>query len=91
MASLIGKHNLIETIYGTTKAEQEFSSLITNRAQVELCSREYTAVDQTALEAQMIEYDNFGNNPLHFAFRTKKRNTIDLMIRAGYGEIDHRN
>lgn len=74
-----------------TKAEQEFSTLITNRAQVELCSREYTAVDQTALEAQMIEYDNFGNNPLHFAFRTKKRNTIDLMIRAGYGEIDHRN
>ena len=39
----------------------------------------------------MIEYDNFGNNPLHFAFRTKKRNTIDLIIRAGYGEIDHRN
>ena len=39
----------------------------------------------------MLECDNFGNNALHFAFRTKKHATIDLIIRAGYGEIDHRN
>ena len=39
----------------------------------------------------MLECDNQGNNALHFAFRTKKPNTIDLIIRAGYGELDHRN
>jgi len=39
----------------------------------------------------MLECDNFGNNALHFAFRTKKPATIDLIIRAGYGDIDHRN
>ena len=39
----------------------------------------------------MIESDDFGNNPLHFAFRTKKPATVELMIRAGYGELEHRN
>ena len=39
----------------------------------------------------MIEQDSFGNNALHFAFRTKKPPTVDLIIRAGYGDIDHRN
>ena len=39
----------------------------------------------------MLECDNFGNNALHFAFRTKKPSTVDLIIRAGYGDIDHRN
>jgi len=39
----------------------------------------------------MLECDNFGNNALHFAFRSKKSATIDLMIRAGFGDIDHRN
>jgi hypothetical protein len=39
----------------------------------------------------MLECDNFGNNPLHFAFRSKNPTTVDLIIRAGYGDIDHRN
>ena len=39
----------------------------------------------------MLECDRMGNNPLHFAFRTKRVNTLDLIIRAGYGDIDHRN
>ena len=39
----------------------------------------------------MLECDNFGNNALHFAFRTKRVNSLDLVIRAGYGDIDHRN
>ena len=39
----------------------------------------------------MLECDEFGNNPLHFAFRTKRVNTLDLIIRAGYGDIDKRN
>ena len=39
----------------------------------------------------MLECDNFGNNPLHFAFRSRKTTTVDLIIRAGYGELDHRN
>ena len=43
------------------------------------------------LEDQMIKSDNFGNNAMHFAFRSKKPHTIDLIIRAGFGEIDHRN
>ena len=44
-----------------------------------------------ALDNQMLEEDDFGNNPLHFAFRSKKPATIELIIRAGYGDIDHRN
>lgn len=39
----------------------------------------------------MLLCDKMGNNPLHFAFRTKRVNTLDLIIRAGYGEIDQRN
>ena len=39
----------------------------------------------------MLECDSMGNNALHFAFRTKRVNTLDLIIRAGYGDIDHRN
>ena len=39
----------------------------------------------------MLETDDFGNNALHLAFRTKKAPTIDLIIRAGYGDIDFRN
>jgi len=39
----------------------------------------------------MLECDNFGNNALHFAFRTKRAETLELVIRAGYGDIDHRN
>lgn len=39
----------------------------------------------------MLECDDAGNNALHFAFRTKHVNTLDLIIRAGYGDIDHRN
>ena len=39
----------------------------------------------------MIESDDFGNNPLHFAFRSKKPATVDLIIRAGYGDLEHRN
>ena len=39
----------------------------------------------------MLECDDFGNNALHFAFRSKKHSTVDLIIRAGYGDIDHRN
>lgn len=40
---------------------------------------------------QMLETDDFGNNPLHFAFRTKKPASVELLIRAGYGDIDFRN
>ena len=43
------------------------------------------------LENQMLECDDFGNNALHFAFRSKKHVTVDLIIRAGFGDIDHRN
>ena len=39
----------------------------------------------------MLECDDAGNNALHFAFRTKHVSTLDLIIRAGYGDIDHRN
>ena len=39
----------------------------------------------------MLSTDDIGNNPLHFAFRSKKPATIDLVIRAGFGELDHRN
>ena len=39
----------------------------------------------------MLSTDDVGNNPLHFAFRSKKPATIDLVIRAGFGELDHRN
>ena len=39
----------------------------------------------------MLATDFQGNNPLHFAFRSKKPDTIDLIIRAGFGELDHRN
>ena len=43
------------------------------------------------LEDQMIKPEPFGNNAMHFAFRSKKPPTIDLIIRAGFGDIDHRN
>ena len=43
------------------------------------------------LEDQMIKPDLFGNNAMHLAFRSKKPQTIDLIIRAGFGDIDHRN
>ena len=39
----------------------------------------------------MLECDDFGNNALHLAFRAKKFATIDLIIRAGFGDLDHRN
>ena len=39
----------------------------------------------------MIKPEPFGNNAMHFAFRSKKPQTIDLIIRAGFGDIDHRN
>ncbi len=39
----------------------------------------------------MLSTDDIGNNPLHFAFRSKKPSTIDLIIRAGFGELDARN
>lgn len=39
----------------------------------------------------MLSTDRVGNNPLHFAFRSKKPFTIELMIRAGFGELDARN
>ena len=39
----------------------------------------------------MLSNDLQGNNALHFAFRSKKPDTIDLIIRAGFGELDHRN
>lgn len=39
----------------------------------------------------MLSSDLIGNNALHFAFRSKKPSTIDLVIRAGFGELDHRN
>ena len=59
---------------------------------MEICSREYVyEQDEALLEAEMLQCDNFGNNALHFAFRTKKPGTVDLIIRAGYGDIDHRN
>ena len=63
-----------------------------NIAQVEICGRRYVyEKDQVYLENQMLESDNFGNSPLHFAFRTRKTHTVDLIIRAGYGDLDHRN
>ena len=43
------------------------------------------------LEDQMLKTDFFGNNAMHLAFRSKKPKTIDLIIRAGFGDIDHRN
>ena len=39
----------------------------------------------------MIMPDKMGNNAMHFAFRSKKPHTIDLIIRAGFGDIDFRN
>ena len=39
----------------------------------------------------MLSTDSIGNNPLHFAFRSKKPDTVDLLIRGGFGELDHRN
>ena len=65
---------------------------VSNRAQVEICSRQFIyQFDQDFLEEQMLSNDWEGNNPLHFAFRSKKPDTIDLIIRAGFGELDHRN
>ena len=65
---------------------------VSNRAQVEICSRQFIyQFDQDFLEEQMLSNDLEGNNPLHFAFRSKKPDTIDLIIRAGFGELDHRN
>ena len=39
----------------------------------------------------MLMEDKMGNNALHFAFRTKRVNSLDLIIKAGFGDIDHRN
>ena len=48
-------------------------------------------MDEDYLENQMLDVDDYGNNALHFAFRTKKPSTIDLIIKAGYGALDQRN
>lgn len=70
----------------------EMASTVSNRAQFELVSREFLyEKDQDYLDRQMLETDSFGNNPLHFAFRSKKPTTIELIIRGGFGDIDHRN
>lgn len=39
----------------------------------------------------MLSCDSIGNNPLHFAFRSRKPVTVDLIIRSGFGELDARN
>ena len=92
MASLIGKHKpTAPSLTYLSMEDQDFCNFITNRAQIEICSREYFYKDQELLEAQMMETDKHGNNALHFAFRTKKHHSIDLIIRAGFGDIDHRN
>ena len=91
MATLIGKMAQLKGQDYENAAKQELCKLITNRAQIEICCRQYFYKDMEFLENQMLECDDFGNNALHFAFRTKKAPTIDLIIRAGYGDIDHRN
>lgn len=39
----------------------------------------------------MLSRDTIGNNPLHFAFRSRKPATVELMIRAGFGDLEERN
>ena len=47
--------------------------------------------NQPYLEAQMLSTDSIGNNPLHYAFRSRKPATAEFMIRAGYGDLEERN
>ena len=92
MASLLGKHCPMKPGNSQTADEKLFSATVNNRAQVEICSREYEyEADKEMLEDQMLKTDFFGNNAMHLAFRSKKPKTIDLIIRAGFGDIDHRN
>lgn len=92
MASLIGKQKEGLDISHIPYHFRKIAEKISNRSQLCIVSREYTyEKDQDSLDMQMLETDNFGNNPLHFAFRSKKPVTIELVIRAGYGEIDSRN
>ena len=61
-------------------------------AQLELCQREWIyEPDQSYLENQMLSTDKIGNNPLHYAFRSRKPATVELMIRAGFGDLEERN
>ena len=63
-----------------------------NVSQWELAQREFIyELDQTYLETQMLSTDAVGNNPLHFAFRSRKPATVELMIRAGFGDLEERN
>ena len=82
----------LQNFAGIGTDEKSFMSVVSNRAQIEICSRQFVyQFDQEFLEEQMLATDNIGNNPLHFAFRSKKPATIALIIRAGFGELDFRN
>ena len=79
-----GRSALMAAILGKRKKSLEVQQMI--------CSREYRFTkDPNYLRRQMQDTDNWGNNPLHLAFRSNRSLSIDLMMKGGFGKYDDRN